>query len=102
MSRRGHDYLFVVEDQFNKMCVLIPCKKTILGHEELSCSLHMYGYILVCQVQYCLIKTLDFWASLYIFFILQNTSYIHQKVFTKINIKKVEGIYNGDHNLFLK
>jgi hypothetical protein len=33
MTHRGHDYLFVVVDHFNKMCVLIPCKKTISGQE---------------------------------------------------------------------
>ena len=27
-SRRVHDYLFVVVDQFSKMIVLIPCEKT--------------------------------------------------------------------------
>jgi hypothetical protein len=29
MTHRGHEYLFVVVDRFNKMCVLIPCKKKI-------------------------------------------------------------------------
>jgi hypothetical protein len=29
MSRKGHDYLYVVVDRFNKMCVLIPCKKKV-------------------------------------------------------------------------
>jgi hypothetical protein len=29
MSWRGHDYLFVIVGWFSKMCVLIPCKKTI-------------------------------------------------------------------------
>ena len=24
-SRKGHDYLYVVADRFNKMCILIPC-----------------------------------------------------------------------------
>jgi hypothetical protein len=27
MSKRGHDYLYVVVDRFNKMCILRPCKK---------------------------------------------------------------------------
>ena len=27
MSRRGHDYLYVVMDRFSKMCILMPCKK---------------------------------------------------------------------------
>ena len=29
MSRKGHDYLYVVVDRFNKMCLSMPCKKTI-------------------------------------------------------------------------
>jgi hypothetical protein len=29
MSRKGHDYLYVVVDRFNKMCILMPCKKQI-------------------------------------------------------------------------
>jgi len=32
-TRKGHDYLFMVVDRFNKMCVLMPCKKTISGKE---------------------------------------------------------------------
>lgn len=29
MTKKGHDYLFVIVDRFSKMYVLIPCKKTI-------------------------------------------------------------------------
>ena len=29
MSRKEHDYIFVVVDRFCKMCILMPCKKTI-------------------------------------------------------------------------
>ena len=29
MSRKGHDYLYVVMDRFSKMCILMPCKKQI-------------------------------------------------------------------------
>ena len=29
MSERGHDYLYVVVDMFNKMCTLVPCKKKV-------------------------------------------------------------------------
>jgi hypothetical protein len=32
-TRKGHDYLFVVVDRFNKMCILMPCKNTIKGQE---------------------------------------------------------------------
>ena len=28
-SRKGHDYLYVIVDKFNKMCILIPCNKHI-------------------------------------------------------------------------
>jgi hypothetical protein len=27
MSKKNHDYLYVVVDRFNKMCILMPCKK---------------------------------------------------------------------------
>jgi hypothetical protein len=30
MSKRGHDYLYVIVDRFNKMCILMPCKKKII------------------------------------------------------------------------
>jgi hypothetical protein len=32
-TRKGHDYLFVLVDRFSKMCILVPCKKTIKGQE---------------------------------------------------------------------
>lgn len=32
-TRRGHDYLFMVVDRFNKMCALGPFKNTISGQE---------------------------------------------------------------------
>jgi hypothetical protein len=32
-TRKGHDYLFLVVDRFNKMCILMPCKNTINGQE---------------------------------------------------------------------
>jgi len=31
VSKKGNDYLYVVVDRFSKMCILIPCKKTITG-----------------------------------------------------------------------
>jgi hypothetical protein len=30
MSRKGNDYLYVVLDRVNKMCVLIPCKNQVM------------------------------------------------------------------------
>jgi hypothetical protein len=32
-TMKGHDYLFVVVDMFNTMCILMPCKMTIKGKE---------------------------------------------------------------------
>jgi hypothetical protein len=32
-NKEGYDYLFVVVDRFNKMFILMPCKKTIKGQE---------------------------------------------------------------------
>ena len=29
MSRKGHDYLYVVVDRFSKMCILMACEKII-------------------------------------------------------------------------
>ena len=29
LSRKGHFYLYIVVDRFNKMCILMPCKKKI-------------------------------------------------------------------------
>ena len=29
MSKKGHDYLYVVVDRFSKMYILMPCKKLI-------------------------------------------------------------------------
>ena len=30
-SRKGHDYLYVVVDNFSKMCILIPCNKWVIA-----------------------------------------------------------------------
>jgi hypothetical protein len=51
MSRRGHGYLFLVVDQFNKMCVLIPYNKTFTDHEATRFFFENVWYILVFQVQ---------------------------------------------------
>jgi hypothetical protein len=32
-TREGRGYLFVVVDRFNKMCILMPCKNTIIGQD---------------------------------------------------------------------
>jgi hypothetical protein len=33
MSRRGHDYLYVVVDRFSKMCILMPCTKQVTAEQ---------------------------------------------------------------------
>ena len=33
LSKRGHDYLYVVVDRFRKMCILIPCNKQITAEQ---------------------------------------------------------------------
>jgi len=32
-SRKGHEYIYVVVDRFNKMCILIPCSKRITAEQ---------------------------------------------------------------------
>jgi len=32
-TRKAHDYLFVVVGRFNKMCIFMPCRKTIKGKD---------------------------------------------------------------------
>ena len=33
MSKKWHDYLYVVVDRFRKMCILMPCNKQITAEE---------------------------------------------------------------------
>jgi hypothetical protein len=33
-TKKGHDYLFVVVDRFNKMCIPMPSKKIVIGQES--------------------------------------------------------------------
>ena len=33
LSKRGHDYLYVVMHRFSKMCILITCKKQITAEQ---------------------------------------------------------------------
>jgi hypothetical protein len=30
MSKKNHDYIYVVVDHFKKMCILMPCKKHLI------------------------------------------------------------------------
>ena len=36
MSRKQHDYLYVVVDRFSKLCILMPCKKTIIAKKTIE------------------------------------------------------------------
>jgi hypothetical protein len=33
MSRRNHDYLYVVVDRFRKICILMPCTKKVIAEK---------------------------------------------------------------------
>jgi hypothetical protein len=44
MARGGHDYLYVVVDRFNKMCILMPCKNQITVEKTLNL---FYQYVWV-------------------------------------------------------
>lgn len=33
ISKKGYDYLLVVVERFNKLCVMIPCNNAISGKE---------------------------------------------------------------------
>eukprot|EP00253_Pinus_taeda_P029627 PITA_29627 len=39
-SRKQHDYLYVVVDRFSKMCILMPCKKTITAEQTAELFFH--------------------------------------------------------------
>ena len=34
ISRRNHDYLYVVVDRFRKMCILMPCRKQVTTEQK--------------------------------------------------------------------
>ena len=48
MSKRNHDYLYVVVDRLSKMCILMPCKKILQLKKLLSYSSSVFGFILDC------------------------------------------------------
>jgi hypothetical protein len=33
MSKKNHDYLYVVVDRFSKMCILMSCKKQVIAEQ---------------------------------------------------------------------
>jgi hypothetical protein len=39
-TKKGHDYLFVVDDRLNNMFILMPCKNTVKGKKQQTCSLN--------------------------------------------------------------
>ena len=43
MSRKGHDYLYVVVDRFSKMCILMPCKKQVTAEQTAYLFLSLFG-----------------------------------------------------------
>jgi hypothetical protein len=44
MSKRGHEYFYVVVDRFSKMCILMPCKKQIIV-EQTTNLLFIYVWV---------------------------------------------------------
>ena len=36
MTKKGHDYLFIIMDIFSEICVLIPCKMTIIAQDTIK------------------------------------------------------------------
>ena len=40
LSKKSHDYLYVVVDHFSKMCILMPCKKQITAEKTTSLFFH--------------------------------------------------------------
>jgi hypothetical protein len=46
MTKGGHEYLYVVVDRFNKMCILMPCKKQITAEKTANLFFSMFGFTL--------------------------------------------------------
>ena len=36
LSRKQHDYIYVVVDRFNNICILMPCKKSIIAEKTVD------------------------------------------------------------------
>ena len=62
-SRKGHDYLYVVVDRFNEMCILIPCNKQITAKQTTKLFFEHVWFILDYLLPLYLIKTRDLWGS---------------------------------------
>ena len=69
MSRKGHDYLYVVVDQFSKMCILMPCKKQVTT--ELAAYLYFQNVWVHFGLPTSIVSDRDsrflgeFWSSLW-------------------------------------
>ena len=50
LLKHGHDYLFIVVDEFGKFCILMHSKKTMKGHEKLSSFSQICGFIFVLPI----------------------------------------------------
>jgi hypothetical protein len=69
MTKGGHDYLYVVVDRFNKMCILMPYKKQITV--EQTANLFFYHFWVHFGLPTFIVSDLDtrfleeFWTSLW-------------------------------------
>jgi hypothetical protein len=53
ITKGGHDYLYVVVDRVNKMCIFMPCKKKITAKQTDSLFLACLGSLWITHM-YCL------------------------------------------------
>jgi hydrogenase maturation factor len=69
MSKRGHDYLYVVVDRFSKMCISMPCKKQIIVEQAANLLFHyvwVHFGLPTSIISYQDTRFLgDFWTSLW-------------------------------------
>jgi hypothetical protein len=68
MSKTGHDYLYVVVDRFNKMCILMRCKKHVTVEQTthmffVNVWVHFGSYIIISDRDSCLLG--NFWSHLW-------------------------------------
>jgi hypothetical protein len=49
MSKKNHDYLYVVVDRFNKICILMPCKKKVTTEQTKKM---FFQHVWVSQIHY--------------------------------------------------
>ena len=50
MSRKKHDYLYVVVDRFSKMCILMHVRRSLLLNILMNFIFKIFGFILDCQL----------------------------------------------------